>query len=64
MRGNLAGEGLPDHGGRQGKKSGRGFGDQFQEELEEFPAEKSNILVVTGRTLNLPWLKKRLDALG
>ena len=40
------------------------FGDQFQEELEEFPAEKSNILVVTGRTLNLPWLKKRLDALG
>lgn len=37
------------------------FGDQFQEELKAFPAEKSNILAVTGRTLNLPWLKKRLD---
>lgn len=39
------------------------FGDEFQEELRDFPMDKSNFLSVTGRRLNLPWLKKKLEGL-
>ncbi len=42
------------------KKVDVAFGDAFQEDLEEFPSEKTNLLVVTGKTLHLALLKERL----
>ncbi len=37
------------------------FGDQFQEEMENFDDSKMNQLVIIGKKLNLPWLKEQME---
>lgn len=37
------------------------FGDQFQEEMENYDDSKLNQLVIIGKKLNIPWLKEQME---
>ncbi len=45
------------------KKVDISFGDQFMESIVNFPENKTNLLVVIGKEINVRWLKKQFERL-